>query len=250
MVSDVNLHPYSEDDAMGEAMRSALNALLYRTGSQSTAFCLVLASNRPEDLDEAVLDRMDELVEFPLPGVEQRARILKQHLDAARRHTAGRRRRCVGKLKSTHTHIHTPIIFSSNFVCYACRQTDRARQSQREPEREREEYPFQAIGFVLNVKPLRPYYAALGEGSKGAGRRRRALADTSAATPQVLGRAAALAEGFSGRELAKVAAGVQAVVYAQAEAGSAPKLSAEDLLKAGGGVINHPGLREITGFKL
>ena len=36
-----------EDDAMGEAMRSALNALLARTGSQSTHFCLVLASNRP-----------------------------------------------------------------------------------------------------------------------------------------------------------------------------------------------------------
>jgi len=35
-----------------------------------------LASNRPEDLDDAVLDRMDELVEFPLPGVGERATIL------------------------------------------------------------------------------------------------------------------------------------------------------------------------------
>ena len=29
---------------------------------------LVLATNRPEDLDEAVGDRVDEQIEFPLPG--------------------------------------------------------------------------------------------------------------------------------------------------------------------------------------
>ena len=32
---------------------------------------LVLASNRPEDLDEAVLDRLDDMLEFGLPQVEQ-----------------------------------------------------------------------------------------------------------------------------------------------------------------------------------
>ena len=34
--------------------RHALNALLYQTGTQSTSFMLVLATNRPEDLDTAV----------------------------------------------------------------------------------------------------------------------------------------------------------------------------------------------------
>ncbi len=29
---------------------------------------MVLASNRPEDLDAAVLDRIDDTIHFPLPG--------------------------------------------------------------------------------------------------------------------------------------------------------------------------------------
>ena len=45
---------------MGETMRAAINALLSRTGGQSASFMLVLATNRPQDLDPAVLDRMDE----------------------------------------------------------------------------------------------------------------------------------------------------------------------------------------------
>ena len=40
-----------------EHMRNALNAFLYQTGSPTTSFVLVLATNRAEDLDEAVLDR-------------------------------------------------------------------------------------------------------------------------------------------------------------------------------------------------
>ncbi len=38
--------------------RDALNSLLHQTGSCSRDFMLVLATNRAEDLDEAVLDRM------------------------------------------------------------------------------------------------------------------------------------------------------------------------------------------------
>ena len=49
-------------------LRAALNAALFRTGDQSRDFAVVLATNRPADLDPAVLDRMDEALEFPLPG--------------------------------------------------------------------------------------------------------------------------------------------------------------------------------------
>jgi hypothetical protein len=35
----------------------------------------------PGDLDDAVLDRMDEALEFGLPGKEQRASLLKLYLD-------------------------------------------------------------------------------------------------------------------------------------------------------------------------
>ncbi|RYQ80174.1 hypothetical protein Ahy_Scaffold1g106756 isoform B [Arachis hypogaea] len=57
---------------MSEAQRSALNALLFRTGDQSRDIVLVLATNRPGDLDSAVTDRIDEVIEFPLPGEEER----------------------------------------------------------------------------------------------------------------------------------------------------------------------------------
>ncbi len=43
---------------------------------------MVLATNRPADLDPAVLDRMDEALEFPLPGVAERRRILQIYLDS------------------------------------------------------------------------------------------------------------------------------------------------------------------------
>ncbi|RWW55724.1 hypothetical protein BHE74_00037603 [Ensete ventricosum] len=66
---------------MSEAQRSALNALLFRTGDQSKDIVLVLATNRPGDLDSAVADRIDEVLEFPLPEEEERYKLLKLYLD-------------------------------------------------------------------------------------------------------------------------------------------------------------------------
>jgi len=66
---------------MSEAQRSALNALLYRTGDQSRDIVLALATNRPGDLDSAITDRIDEVLEFPLPGEEERVKLLKLYLD-------------------------------------------------------------------------------------------------------------------------------------------------------------------------
>lgn len=43
---------------------------------------MVLATNRPADLDPAVLDRMDEALEFPLPGPSERAAILQLYVDS------------------------------------------------------------------------------------------------------------------------------------------------------------------------
>ncbi|KAK8587086.1 hypothetical protein V6N12_021600 [Hibiscus sabdariffa] len=66
---------------MSEAQRSALNALLFRTGDQSRDIVLVLATNRPGDLDSAITDRIDEVIEFPLPGEEERFQLLKLYLN-------------------------------------------------------------------------------------------------------------------------------------------------------------------------
>ncbi|KAH6813762.1 P-loop containing nucleoside triphosphate hydrolases superfamily protein [Perilla frutescens var. frutescens] len=65
---------------MSEAQRSALNALLYRTGDQSKNIVLALATNRPGDLDSAVADRIDEVLEFPLPGEDERYKLLQLYL--------------------------------------------------------------------------------------------------------------------------------------------------------------------------
>ncbi|XP_071724826.1 uncharacterized protein [Rutidosis leptorrhynchoides] len=63
-----------------EAQRSALNALLFRTGDQTKDIVLALATNRPGDLDSAVADRIDEVFEFPLPEEEERFKLLKLYL--------------------------------------------------------------------------------------------------------------------------------------------------------------------------
>eukprot|EP00899_Mesostigma_viride_P002940 jgi/Mesvir1/12647/Mv02202-RA.2 len=68
-------------EIMSENLRSALNAVLFRTGDQTRDFVLVVATNRPKDLDPAVVDRMDEAIEFPLPGKEERLNLLHLYLD-------------------------------------------------------------------------------------------------------------------------------------------------------------------------
>jgi len=62
-----------------EDMRAMLNAFLYRTGEQSRKFMLIVASNQPEQFDWAINDRLDELVNFALPGQMERERILLQY---------------------------------------------------------------------------------------------------------------------------------------------------------------------------
>ncbi|RLN72313.1 hypothetical protein BBJ28_00020440 [Nothophytophthora sp. Chile5] len=66
---------------MSEAMRNALNALLYHTGTQSKKFMLVVATNRPEDLDTAVTDRIDDTLHFDLPEAKERVRLLQMYFN-------------------------------------------------------------------------------------------------------------------------------------------------------------------------
>ncbi|PHT53454.1 hypothetical protein CQW23_07916 [Capsicum baccatum] len=128
---------------MSEAQRSALNALLFRTGDQSKDIVLALATNRPGDLDSAVADRIDEVIEFPLPGEDERFKLIKLYLDKYIA-KAGERK---------------PGLFSNLFK----------KQQQK-----------------IEIKGL---------------------------TDDILREAAARTEGFSGREVAKMMASVQAAVY-------------------------------------
>ncbi|XVF17911.1 hypothetical protein REPUB_Repub10bG0165500 [Reevesia pubescens] len=127
---------------MSEAQRSALNALLFRTGDQSRDIVLVLATNRPGDLDSAITDRIDEVIEFPLPGEEERFQLLKLYLNK-----------------------------------YLPDESDGASK----------------LGALFNRKPQKITIKDLSE--------------------DVIREAAKKTEGFSGREIAKLVASIQAAVY-------------------------------------
>lgn len=67
--------------ALSEDLRNALNAFLYRTGENTTKFMLVFATNQPEQLDWAITDRVDEVIEFALPDEQERKSMLQQYFD-------------------------------------------------------------------------------------------------------------------------------------------------------------------------
>eukprot|EP00826_Nyctotherus_ovalis_P057668 TRINITY_DN7893_c0_g6_i4.p1 TRINITY_DN7893_c0_g6~~TRINITY_DN7893_c0_g6_i4.p1 ORF type:complete len:592 (+),score=209.19 TRINITY_DN7893_c0_g6_i4:1037-2812(+) len=78
--ADAFLRKRRGDQPLSENLRNAINAFLYRTGSQSDKFMLVLATNTPEQLDDAILDRVDELVLFEKPGLQERIDMLYHYL--------------------------------------------------------------------------------------------------------------------------------------------------------------------------
>jgi len=55
---------------------------LYQTGTQSRSFMLVLATNRPEELDAAILDRVDVSILIDLPVLPQRVQLVKLYLQS------------------------------------------------------------------------------------------------------------------------------------------------------------------------
>jgi len=70
-----------KNSGMSETMRNALTTMLYHTGTPSSQFMLVIATNRPHDLDSAILDRLDESVEFGLPDLEARKGMVHLYYD-------------------------------------------------------------------------------------------------------------------------------------------------------------------------
>eukprot|EP00051_Salpingoeca_urceolata_P035458 m.29715 g.29715 ORF g.29715 m.29715 type:complete len:582 (+) comp9244_c0_seq1:37-1782(+) len=66
---------------MSEDHRNALSTFLYRTGTPTNKFMLVFATNQPEAFDRAITDRVDEVVEFELPGKDEREQLLAQYFD-------------------------------------------------------------------------------------------------------------------------------------------------------------------------
>jgi len=55
------------------------NAFLNRTSTQSKKFLIILATNRKDDLDSAILSRMDHKVLVEAPAMKERVRILQMY---------------------------------------------------------------------------------------------------------------------------------------------------------------------------
>lgn len=70
-----------ETNRISEDQRNALNAFLFRTGTESDQFMMVYASNQPSQFDEAVMDRIDEMVEFGLPGAHERKKMIGMYIE-------------------------------------------------------------------------------------------------------------------------------------------------------------------------
>lgn len=66
---------------MSEEARNVLSAFLHHTGTESDKFVVVLATNIKEILDRAVVDRIDENFEFPLPSPTERHRMLEMFME-------------------------------------------------------------------------------------------------------------------------------------------------------------------------
>lgn len=68
------------EESMTAELRAVINTFLARTGEPSSKIQIVLATNQVYQLDGAVLDRMNELLEIPLPGLPEREQMVKQYL--------------------------------------------------------------------------------------------------------------------------------------------------------------------------
>jgi len=69
-----------KSNEMSEYLRHTINSFLYRTGTPSERVIIVMATNSPEQLDEAVHDRIDEVVGFGLPSKGERQTMLYHYL--------------------------------------------------------------------------------------------------------------------------------------------------------------------------
>jgi ATPase family AAA domain-containing protein 3A/B len=78
--TDAFLRRRAADELISENLRSAINTFLYRTGSPSNKIMVILATNCPEALDEAVQDRIDEIVFLDRPSTPERLSILYLYL--------------------------------------------------------------------------------------------------------------------------------------------------------------------------
>lgn len=66
---------------VSEELHQVVDAFLNRTGEQSDRYMFVLSTNLPEQIDKAVEDRIDEEIEFEIPSLDERKRLVRLYFD-------------------------------------------------------------------------------------------------------------------------------------------------------------------------
>ena len=83
--SDAFLRNRNDKINLSENLRNTINTFLYRTGDLNRKFFFILGTNTPFLIDNAVHDRIDEIVKFDLPKDNERKDILifnaRNHFD-------------------------------------------------------------------------------------------------------------------------------------------------------------------------
>lgn len=66
---------------VSEDLHLVVDAFLNRTGEQSNKYMFILSTNLPEQIDKAVEDRIDEEIEFEIPSLDERRRLMRLYFD-------------------------------------------------------------------------------------------------------------------------------------------------------------------------
>ncbi|CAM9678667.1 unnamed protein product [Hapterophycus canaliculatus] len=175
---------------MSENARSALNALLLCTGELRPGFFMVLTTSRPQDLDEAVLDRVDEVLHLPRPGLAERARLIRLYF-------------------SSYLHHDPPSDFLRGPAAggaAGCRETAGRREAslQRDGDTENRRSVWSRV-FVKKKRGCEDSGGRRGVVRMSEGFKRKA--------PRLMAMLAVRSEGFYGRDMAHLFSAVQAAVF-------------------------------------
>lgn len=212
-----------------DGVRHALSALLARTGgagcgdssssgaaaATSDRVMLVLATNRPGDLDAAVLDRCDERVAFACPDAGCRVRLGRLYFH---RLLVGRSQLAAGGLPGFTPTEAAPLPTEAAVKADAARRAGDGSLSKPPHPSLAARLWRGSCGAVAGL--LRGLAATPSTGCTAAGATRIAIAPdvTAEALDALL--ASPAADGMSGRQVAKAVTAVQAAVFAQGAVGA------------------------------
>eukprot|EP00903_Cladosiphon_okamuranus_P011484 g10816.t1 len=212
---------------MSENARSALNAVLLCTGELRPGFLMVLTTSRPQDLDEAVLDRVDEVVALPKPGLPERARLIRQYYSAYLLHDPPADfLESPASAASTAASTGTMAEAASGGRGVAARwEHDDCSLSGRDTSMSRRNAPCLHPDLAREAKgcPSVGKKAEMREYGKGRGRSRardgamRISEGFRDKAPGLMAMLAVRSEGFYGRDMAHFFSAVQAAVFASEE---------------------------------